>query len=355
MFMRKAIVGEACMEAAFPGADVAALREAAAELRQVYPSAVAETLLASVNSRRWKPARTAIGGLRKQGRAGMWAAPAIAGWLKLRMDDGVHEEESYAISDALFALTEMRPLLGEYGCEPMERFLDDVFQPYLLTLLVPPVRYWQRAIVGYLEREKGDLEAVAARLQTFVVTVREETSDWDEYTHAEILRLLGEIDPKLERLGVERKWRTEERPEPLERPVDWLIAELAAPSVERRIEACRAVRRLGAADAMPALLALAKELESAPEAVVGQLREETMAAVLTLSPEPPQREATPVTHRLLELAADDPNPGVRATALAALAAGPPTPEALDIALQAAESEDPDERAAGVRLLGRLNL
>ncbi|MFC0436496.1 HEAT repeat domain-containing protein [Kutzneria buriramensis] len=354
MFMRKAVVGEACVEAAFPGADVAGLREAAAQLRAVYPSAVAETLLASVNSRRWKPARTAIGGLRKQGRAGMWTAPAIAGWLKLRMDEGVHEEESYAISDALFALTEMRPLLGEYGCEPMERFLDDVFQPYLLTLLAPPVRYWQRAIVGYLEREEGDLEAVAARLQTFVVAVREETSDWDQYTHAEILRLLGEIGPKLERLGVERKWRTERRPEPIERPVDWLIAELAAPSVERRIEACRAVRRLGAADAMPALLALAKELESAPENVVEQLREEAMAAMLALAPEP-QREATPVTHRLLVLAAQDPNPSVRATALAALAEGPSTPEALDIALQAAESDDPDERAAGVRLLARLNL
>jgi len=144
--------------------------------------------------------------------------------------------------------------------------------------------------------------------------------------------------------------------------------------VSRRRAACRALQRLGgqARAAGPALLALLAELDNAPAAVVAELREEALAAMLAIVPPPgytptteaptteaptaeaPTAEAsTAAAERLLALAAGDADASVRAAALDALVTCGPPPGALAVALRAADAEDPRERVAAARVLAAL--
>jgi len=439
VFSRRATAsGYACVHAAFPVAVLHGLPEAITTLGHAHASVVVPTLVTSLNPHHWRSSRTAVDGLREQGRAALCAAPAVAGWLKLCVDHGTEPDQKYGINEALHTLTTLRTMLAEpdpsappAAYERVRRFFDEVFQPYLLTQLVPPVRYWQRGAVAYLRAMRGDLESMATALQRFAATLREETwrsgtnADWDEYTHSEVLAVIGELGPHLERIRVERGWRDRSTVRPAAHVdngtdttgpaahtdnntdttgpaahtdttgpaahvddgtdevdaqgvsgqlVAWARQELAAPSVSRRRAACRALQRLGgqARAAGPALLALLAELDSAPAAVVAELREEALAAMLAIVPPPgytptteaptteaptaeaPTAEAsTAAAERLLALAAGDADASVRAAALDALVTCGPPPGALAVALRAADAEDPRERVAAARVLAAL--
>jgi hypothetical protein len=330
------------------------------------------------------------------------APPAIAGWLKLCVDHGMESEQKYGLNEALHTLTTLREMVAESdpvsppeALERTRRFLDEVFQPYLLTLLAPPVRYWQRGIIGYLRALNGDLEGVAAALRRYAVTLRETTwrsgtnSDWDEYTHSEVLAVIGALGPHLDRLRVERHWReqphaaspdivaAEAKPQdPAEQSIAWVRQELAAPSVSRRQAACRTIRELGAQarPLAPALLAMLAQLDDATPAVVAELRAEGLAALHAIEPPPSTPAAyfpddnpdegddtddagsvsTEALDRLLVLAGEDADAGVRTAALHAIAStGAPREQALAVALRAAAAEDPQERTAAARLLAML--
>ena len=414
---RLRLSGHACVQAAFPADYLHGLPEAVAALEHAHASLVVPELILSLNPQHWRSSRSAVDGLRGQGRAGMCAAPAIAGWLKLCVDHGMESEQKYGLNEALHTLTTLRELAAESdpvsppeALERLRRFLDEVFQPYLLTLLTPPVRYWQRGIIGYLRALNGDLEGVAAALQRYAVTLRETTwrsgtnSDWDEYTHSEVLAVIGALGPQLDRLRVERHWREQrpavlpappdimapeaEPPDPAEQSIAWARQELVAPSVSRRRAACRAIRQLGAQarPLAPALLAMLAQLDDATPAVVTELRAEGLAALRAIEPPPPAflpgddpdagddtdegddpdagddaggaEDAGPVStealDRLLVLAGEDADAGVRTAALHAIAStGTPRERALAVALRAAAAEDPQERAAAARLLAML--
>jgi hypothetical protein len=234
------------------------------------------------------------------------------------VDHGSDSEQSFGLNESLFRLTQLREQLDEpdllappEALDRVRRFLDEVFQPYLLTLLVPPVRYWQRGIVGYLNTRYGDLEAVADALHRFVIALRDHTwpgganADWDEYTHSETLTLIGELGPHLDRIRLEREW--------------W----------DRPMKEAPALRAIG-----PGAEPVQEPAEEDP--AEGD-RVPNQAAV-----------------RLLALARDDPETSVRTAALYAIAdTDEPRPETLEVALRAAAAEDPQERVAAARLLARL--
>lgn len=60
------------------------------------------------------------------------------------------------------------------------------------------------------------------------------------------------------------------------------------PSIARRRAACAALVTLGprAAGALPAVLRLLTELDAAPQAVVGELRDQALAAAVAISTPP---------------------------------------------------------------------
>lgn len=394
---RSRVSGFACLHAAFPANALRGLPEAIAALDHAHQSQVVQVLVTSLNPHHWRSSRSAVDGLWAQGRASLCAAPAIAGWLKLCVDYGMEAEQKYGINEALHTLTRQREMLAEpdplaphEAFERVQQFFDEVFQPYLLSLLVPPVRYWQRGIVSYLRPLHGDLEGIAAALQGFGLALREETwrsganSDWDEYTHSEVLSLTGELGPHLERIRVERGWRERPLAEPPladaavgevepqglpEQTVAWAQQELAAPSVSRRRAACRVIRQFGsqAESAGPALLAMLSQLDDTAPGVVEELREEALAALRAITPPTPasgqateaateavDRVSTEAAERLLVLAGEDTEANVRTAALYAITSvGAPSPEALAVALRAAAAEDPQERAAAARLLAML--
>ena len=293
---RRQVSGDACVSAAFPGDSLDGLPEAVAALARVHPSAVVPVLVASLNPQHWRSSRSAVVGLGAQGRGALAAAPAIAAWLRLCVDHGSEAEQSFGINESLYRLAQLRKQLDEPDLvappEALDRvrcFFDELFQPYLLTLLVPPVRYWQRGVIGYLRALHGDLEAMAGALRSFTVALREQTwpaganSDWDEYTHGEALALIGELGPRLDRIEVERE------------PVSQLR---------------------DAAD-------------------VDGVSAEAAARLLTLAVEDVESSVrTAALHAIADT-------------------GAPRAEALDVALRAAAAEDPRERAAAARLLGML--
>lgn len=417
---RRGVSGDDCLRAAFPADSLQGLAEAVIALERAHPSAAVPVLVASLNPYHWRSSRSAAAGLRGQGRAALRAAPALAGWLKLCLDHGVAAEQQDGINDALYRLSRLRAELDEADpvappavLERVRRFFDEVFQPYLLTLLISPVRYWQRGIIGYLEALNGDLEEVAAALQVFVVALREHTwrsgtnSDWDEYTHSETLALIGALGPHLDRLRVERDWLAQSAAEPpvqsavhlavdspsaaeqnpveqnpVEQNIDWARQELAAPSVARRLAACRLLRRLGspAEPVVPALRAMLAQLDGVAPAALAELREEALLALRAIetAPDPAiahgvagaasttgtevdqasgeavERASAEAADRLLALAGEDAESDVRTAALHALAdAGAQVAGTLDVALRAATAHDPHERAAAARLLAML--
>jgi hypothetical protein len=397
---RREVSGDDCVPAAFPADSLQGLAEAVTALERAYPSVAVLALVASLNPYHLRSSRSAVAGLAEQGRAALRAAPAVAGWFKLCVDNGVTAGQQDCINDALFRLSRLRadldeadPVVPPAALERVRQFYDEVFQPYLLTLLVAPVRYWQRGIVGYLEGRHGDLEAVAVALHDFTVSLRAHTwggsgssSDWDEYTHSETLALIGRLGPALERLRVECEWLAQAPAEPPAQPaagdssspfehsLTWTQEELAAPSVSRRLAACRLLRQLGdqAKPAVPALRAMLAQLDGAtPVAAVAQLREEALATLRGIEPEPEpatpasatdaaparteaDRAPTEAADQLLALARDDTESSVRTAALQAIAdAGVPIAGALAIGLRAAAAEDPQERAAAARLLAML--
>lgn len=391
---RRQVSGDDCVRAAFPTEPLDGLLEAVEAVARAYPSAVVPVLIASLNPRHWRSSRSAVVGLGEQGRAALAAAPAVAGWLRLCVDHTSGTSQDFGINESLYRLTKLRQQLDEpdldsppEALDRIRRFFDEVFQPYLLTLLAPPVRQWQRGIIGYLGLLHGDLEAVAGALQRFTATLREHTwdsaanSDWDEYTHSETLTLIGELGPHLDRIKVEREWSEQWEAQPVDLParsetsqlravaedtVAWARRELTAPSVDRRRAACRVLRQLGpqAVSAVPALRSMLAQLDGVAPAAVSQLREEALMTMRAIEPLPAMADcpddtsgvdadeaAMEAAERLLALATRDADPGVRTAALHAIAdAGASIAGAREAALHAAAAEDPHERAAAARLL-----
>ncbi len=397
MFASRARVsGNACIAAAFPADDLHGLPEAIAALASESRSSVVPSLIEALDPQRYRPSRSAAHALYKQGRPGVCAAPAIASWFKLTVDGGLHPDGMFGINDVLTYLTTLRSLIGEPRTattpQPAERiaaFLDEVFRPYLLSLLTPPVRYWQRGIVDYLRALHGDLEATAIALQRFEVTLRESSgapidADWNEYTFSETVALLGDLGPHVERLRIEREWREQPivvpPPTPLVVPVivpavepddvpeqtlPWAIGELAAPSISRRVAACRVIARMGtnAQDAVPALRILLAGLDDEASPAVASLRDQARTALQAVTPSAPapvnddypgDDVSVEAVARLLALASEDNDSRVRTAALHALVnLGTATPDVLAVALRAADAEDPGERMAAASVLGML--
>jgi len=396
------VAGEGCVQAAFPADSLQGLAEATTALGRTHRSASVPVLVDALNPYHWRSSRSAVIGLRAQGRGALCAAPAVAGWRKLCLDHGVTADQQDGINDTLHQLSRLRADLDEAdpaapagSLERIRRFFDEVFQPYILTLLVPPVQYWHRGVIGYLETLNGDLETTAGALYNFAVTLREHTwgsgtnSGWDEYTHSETLALTGKLGPLVDRLRVEREWLTQSAAEPPaaappkadpsslpEQSIAWATEELAAPSVSRRLLACRLLRQFGseAHTAVPSLQGMLAQLDGAAPAAINELREEALTTLCEIHPFPDPATAparTDPVHRrahadqppaptvdqgsagdlLLAIAAADTDPSVRTAAILAIAdAGAPIRGALAVAFSAATSDDPAERAAATRLL-----
>jgi hypothetical protein len=205
------------------------------------------------------------------------------------------------VNEGLLALAELRRSAVDLpdALAVVTDFLDRVFEPSLMTLLVPPLRVWHRGALGYLRGLHGDPERLISVLHGFLTALDtaaqpEDDPDesWHEYSRMELVAAIADLGPRLERLRVERSWQatTDRHTEVVadagpSNLTDWLIGELAVPSMARRQAACAALATLGppAAAALPALLRLLAELDPAPDAVAGELRNQALAAAVALS------------------------------------------------------------------------
>jgi hypothetical protein len=211
--------GQACARAAFDADELAGVDAAVAAIQEHLAGPVVATLTMAIDPRHWPQTRSAVSGLRRQGPAAVCAAPAIAGWVKLCAGRATTPEQQHTVHDALLALAEMRRMAAnDVVAEPaaavlrVGRFLDEAFQPYLLSTLVPPLRIWQRGAVTYLRGLHGDLEQLAAALQHFAQALQEapaERDDWYAYLRMELIALVADLGPQLEWLHIERAWREE--------------------------------------------------------------------------------------------------------------------------------------------------
>lgn len=327
MAARRGPVGDELAAAAFPDTDVAGLAAA------VHASggtsgggtsgggtSVRAALVDALDPQHWQQSRSAIAGLRRTGAGALGAVPALAGWARLCAPRAVSGDEQFAVNECMLALAELRRLAGE-PADAVADFLDTVFAPALMTLLVPPLRVWHRGALTYLRGPYGDPERLASVLHGFLTALDDGArpegdpdGPWHEYTRMELVMALAELGPRLEQLRVERSWQAttpapaaasrtaaDATPGPaanmavgvagqreVEVPVSltaWLIGELAVPSMARRRAACAALATLGpqAAEALPALLRLLAELDQAPDAVVGDLRNQALDAAVALS------------------------------------------------------------------------
>lgn len=177
--------GHRCAAAAFPGADLDGLPRAA--------SPVVAALTVAIDPRHWPQSRSAFDALRRQGMDAACAAPAIAGWLALCVDRAVTEEEQHTIHDGLSALADLRA----DASDRVALFLDGVFQPWLLSRLVPPLRIWHRGAATYLRAAHGDPTAVVAAVHRFLEALAESPDSagdgWFAYARAELVRVVGEL------------------------------------------------------------------------------------------------------------------------------------------------------------------
>src|SRR4051812_20217314 len=105
---RREITGDGCLHAAFPADSLHGLAEAFTALERVYPSIAVSTLLASLNPRHRQSSMSAVRGLREQGRAALRAGPAVAAWVRLRIDNGVAGGWLDGVNDTLFHLSRLR-------------------------------------------------------------------------------------------------------------------------------------------------------------------------------------------------------------------------------------------------------
>jgi hypothetical protein len=294
---------------AFGEANLHGLGEAVARLAGGSP--VVPTLVLAIDPRHWLQTRSAISGLRRQGPAAAAAAPAIAGWIALSVDRARTADQHYTVNEAMNGLADMRAGLAALGAASaastavtaeeadedappgappdhvarIARFLDEVFQPYLLGKLTPPLRIWQRGAVAYLRGLHGDLTSVATALQGLLLALQRAPeppaadADWFACLRMDLVGVVADVGVRLARPGPE--------PEP--------------------------ERAEGGSPVLP-----------------------------------------PAVVRLLGLAADDPDPQVRAAAIDALVtSGVRADLMLALALEAAASQHAGERAAAARLLAVL--
>ncbi len=214
--------GPALARAAFTPAELSDVDSAVAAVQRLIASPVVPTLILAIDPRQWPQTRSAVSGLRRQGPAAISAIPAIAGWLKLCAHRATTNEQQYTVHDILLALADLRRLAGTLApAEPgpaadrLARFLDEAFQPYLLSVLVAPLRIWHRGAVSYLRGQGGDVEALAESLRRFATTLLDapaEHDDWYSYLRMELFALIADLGPRLERIALERDLRA--RPEP---------------------------------------------------------------------------------------------------------------------------------------------
>ncbi|WP_327003884.1 hypothetical protein OHA72_54005 [Dactylosporangium sp. NBC_01737] len=378
MAARRVPAGGDCIVAAFPDTDTAGLAAAAQAITTSTGSTVGTALTDALDPRHWQQSRSAIGGLRRLGVAALAAAPALAGWVRLCAPVAVTAEEQYTVNEGFLALAELRrlavtaPEVPPAAVAAVTGFLDTTFEASLTSLLAPPLRIWHRGALGYLRGLHGDPERLLPLLHGFLTALdgpQEADPDaaWHEYTRMELVSVIADLGPRLDRLRVERGWQEAFRPaQPPDRPsgratdpatppgltqpggasdlappdltppdrgadllaegaldpaaprdvappnlpppdlaarevaaqgrtpeapadlTQWLIGELAVPSIARRRAACAALVTLGprAAGALPAVLRLLTELDAAPQAVVGELRDQALAAAVAISTPP---------------------------------------------------------------------
>jgi hypothetical protein len=185
--------GHQCAVAAFPGADLDGL--------PVSASPVVATLTLAIDPRHWHQSRSAFDALGRQGPDAVTAAPAIAGWIVLSADRAVTLEEQHTVHDGLSVLADLRTRPD--AADRVARLLDDVFQPWLLSRLAPPLRIWHRGAATYLRAGHGDPAAVVAAVHRFLAVLAETPDDagdgWAPYTRAELVRVVGDVGAKLDR------------------------------------------------------------------------------------------------------------------------------------------------------------
>jgi hypothetical protein len=124
-------------------------------------SVVGTALTDALDPQHWQQSRSVISGLRRVGVAALAGAPALAGWVRLCAPRAVSAEQQYTVNEGLLALAELRcrcldvPDVPPEAIAAVTDFLDTVFEPSLMALLVPPLRVWHRGALTYLRGLHG--------------------------------------------------------------------------------------------------------------------------------------------------------------------------------------------------------
>lgn len=381
------------------------LDDALEALAAQHPGPAVPLLIEQLVVGRWQTSRAALAALKREGPAGLIAAPAVARWLAGSVVEADIERHGYALREALQALrgwhaqaaqaAAQGPVEARAAAEALlEHFAAEV-EPAVRALLDGPHGAAHRGAVDYLAGAASDRPAAIAALRRFLSRPAE---DDDGYTRAAAITALQElsagapaeppaqapqalVEPEAPRRPLDAL--TADHPEtdvpfdPLADDVEGFVARELVPLLLREFESGPPAARLAALSGLQRLGTRAEAASAAmwrlirqgpfDDAEVERLRQRALSAFLPLvtrrlPPDAPPDDGSDAgraeTARtlLIEMAMGDRDPRVRAQAIEALSRlADDDGSVWAAAIESANNPEPLVRGTSTRLIALLGL
>lgn len=378
-------------------------------LRRHHPGPAVPLLVEQLVVGRWQTSRAALAALKREGPAGMVAAPAVAGWLVGSVAEADLERHGYALREALQALRAWHghaeeaaadgPADARGAADALLAHFAEVVEPAVRGLLEGDRGAAHRGAVDYLAAAARDRPAAIGALRRFLSRPAE---DDDAYTRAAAITALqglsaasaepppdgpptpaapevSDADPPeapLDALTAAHP-ETDAPFDPLADDVEGFVERSLVPLLLREFESGPPATRMAALSALQRLGTRAEAASAAmwrlirqgpfEDAEVERLRQRALSAFVPLVVRklPPDRapgdaedagRAETARTLLIEMAMGDRDPRVRAQALEALSRLADDDQAVwAAAVESANNPQPLVRGTSTRLIALLGL
>lgn len=383
----------------------AGLDDALDVLRRHHPGPAVPLLVEQLVVGRWQTSRAALAALKREGPAGMVAAPAVARWLVGSVAEAGLERHGYALREALQALRAWHGHAEEAAGGPQGvRAAADTLLAHFAEVVEPAVRGLLEGAQGAAHRGAVDYLAAAARDRPAAIEalrrfLSRPAEDDDAYTRAAAITALQGLSaaspeappdapptpeaPAGARPETPLDALTAAHPEtdapldPLADDVEAFVERSLVPLLLREFESGPPATRMAALSALQRLGTRAEAASAAmwrlirqgpfEDAEVERLRQRALSAFVPLVVRrlPPDRapgdaedvgRAETARTLLIEMAMGDRDPRVRAQALEALSRLADDDQSVwAAAVESANNPQPLVRGTSTRLIALLGL